>query len=244
MKLAHPSIPLIQHPVHSSHLASHPSIPLKVKKQKATPSVHFIPLKVKLYPHPYLFSLWPPLPPTHSSPLLFNRCPHTRPFTPFTRSILLSPPPPFVHSKAAQPSWAMLESALLHICFPTPSSIHSDSENIVEIWGELMEELWKIDLGKNFWVPGLYVCDLNRRQNWKIERRRFDSDTGTAHPERNRGVPAGIWPEFPERTGIKTGTKTTPFCPGFMNGTERSGRNGTNFTTLLLLPIINPNYPL
>ena len=56
------------------------------------------------------------------------------------------------------------------------------------------------------------------------------------NPERNRGVPAGIGPEFPERTGIKTGTKTTLFCPGFMNGmacSGHSGRNGTDFTSLL-----------
>ena len=55
---------------------------------------------------------------------------------------------------------------------------------------------------------------------------------GTVRPEWNRGVPGGIWPEFPERTGIKTGTKTTPFFPGFMNGTAHSGRNGTDLITL------------
>lgn len=38
--------------------------------------------------------------------------------------------------------------------------------------------------------------------------------------------------EFPERSGIKTGTKTTPFCPDFMSGMAHSGRNGMNFITL------------
>ena len=34
-------------------------------------------------------------------------------------------------------------------------------------------------------------------------------EPGTERSERNRGVPAGIGQEFPERTGIKTETKTT-----------------------------------
>ena len=59
---------------------------------------------------------------------------------------------------------------------------------------------------------------------YMCKRRRFD-EPGTERPEQNRGVPAGVGPEFPERTGIKTGTKTTPFYPGLMNGTD--------FTTMM-----------
>ena len=65
-----------------------------------------------------------------------------------------------------------------------------------------------------------------------MKRRRFD-EPGTVRLEPNRGVPPGIWPEFAERPGIKTGTKTTPFCAGFMHGTACSDRNGTTFTTLI-----------
>ena len=72
------------------------------------------------------------------------------------------------------------------------------------------------------------------------KRRRFDSsvndvvlaDTGTEPPVQNRGVPAGIRPEWPDRSGILPGTKTSPFCPGIFTGTGRSGRNGTGSLTM------------
>ena len=64
------------------------------------------------------------------------------------------------------------------------------------------------------------------------EGREMMADTGTEPPVQNRGVPAGIRPDFPDRGGIFTGTKTSPFCPGFCTGMGRSGRNGTGFITL------------
>ena len=56
-----------------------------------------------------------------------------------------------------------------------------------------------------------------------MERRRFDSDPGTAHPERNRGVPAGIWLEFSEQAGMKIKMKMTSFHPSFLTGMVCSG---------------------
>ena len=54
--------------------------------------------------------------------------------------------------------------------------------------------------------------------------------TGTERPVRNRGVPAGIRPDFPGQAGILAGTKTSPFCPGFCNGNGafRPERDGIN----------------
>ena len=61
----------------------------------------------------------------------------------------------------------------------------------------------------------------------------FSAEPGTEHLVWNRGVPAGIRPDFPELAGILTGTKTSPFCPGFCIGTGRSGRNGTGSISLV-----------
>ena len=82
-------------------------------------------------------------------------------------------------------------------------------------------------LGK--WESGNWVFGSGLGGLLTVKRRRFDSgvndvvlaDTGTEPPVRNRGVPAGIRPELLDRSGILSGTKTSPFCPGFFSGTER-----------------------
>ena len=66
--------------------------------------------------------------------------------------------------------------------------------------------------------------------NEKSKRHRFDFELGTAHPEWNQGVPAGIWLEFPERARMKTETKTTSFRPGFLTSMARSS---VELTTLI-----------
>ena len=81
-----------------------------------------------------------------------------------------------------------------------------------------------IDLGK--WESGNRVFGSGLGGLLTIKRRRFDSDvndvvladTGTEPPVRHRGVPTGI---RPDRSGILPGTKTSPFCSGFFNKTER-----------------------
>ena len=88
---------------------------------------------------------------------------------------------------------------------------------------------WKSGNWELIWGNGNRVFGSGLGGLLTVKRRRFDSgvndvvlaDTGTEPPVRNRGVPAGIQPEFPDRSGILPGTKTSPFCPGFFSGTER-----------------------
>ena len=91
-----------------------------------------------------------------------------------------------------------------------------------------MGEIVRLGLGEWEWEEErersvLFARVLaKRRRLLQAKTTSFWFRTGTERPVRNRGNPVGIQSDFPVLTGIFTGTKTSPFCPGFASGTERN----------------------
>ena len=127
----------------------------------------------------------------------------------FTRK--LTQTPLTVKSQVEHPSSTELHHHLL-----TEATVHEKKKKKIMLLFLFLSILSFYSSSLSLNQEGLYL------QQTKLSLSDPDSAlSGTERPVRNRDVPAGIRPDLPDRSGIFTGTKTSPFCPGFCTGTER-----------------------